>query len=431
MTIPDPAVRSPSLSNATGDERTSEATKTNCCIVGGGPAGVMLSLLLARAGVPVTLLEAHKDFDRDFRGDTIHPSTLEVLDQVGLADRLHDLPHAKVRELRIVSPTGVHRLAVFTRLPTRFPYVMIMPQSRFLEFLTDEAKKYPHFRLVMGANVERLIEEDGVVRGVGYRGPNGWCEVRASLTVGTDGRFSRLRKLAALEPVSQSAPMEAMWFRLPRKPEDRHDEATINVGLGYVLVLLGREHEWQGAYVVAKGGYQRLKTDGMSGLQQSIAASVPWLADRVQLLNDWHQVNLLSVEANRLTRWYVHGLLLIGDAAHVMLPVGGVGINCAVADAVEAANVLSEPLRAGRVQDDHLAEVQRRREWLTRVIQRFQSMMQQRIVGQALESPKPFKPPLPLRVILRVPGLRNLPARMMAFGIRRVRLERSQAIRLG
>jgi len=169
MTIADPAVPSPSRSNATGQERISEATKTNCCIVGGGPAGAMLSLLVARAGVPVTLLEAHRDFDRDFRGDTIHPSTLEVLDQVGLADRLHDLPHAKVRGVRIVSPTGVYPLAVFSRLPTRFPYVMIMPQSRFLEFLTDEAKKYPHFELVMGAKVERLIEEDGAVRGVGYR----------------------------------------------------------------------------------------------------------------------------------------------------------------------------------------------------------------------------------------------------------------------
>lgn len=431
MTIPDPAVPSPSLSNASADERISEATTTSCCIVSGGPAGAMLSLLLARAGVPVTLLEAHKDFDRDFRGDTIHSSTLEVLDQVGLADRLHELPHAKVRELRIVSPTGVYPLAVFSRLPTRFPYVMVMPQSRFLEFLTAEAKKYPHFRLVMGAKVERLIEEDGAVRGVGYRGPSGWCEVRASLTVGTDGRFSRLRKLAALEPVSQSAPMEVMWFRLPRKPEDRLDDTTINVGLGYVVVVLGREHEWQVAYVVAKGGYQRLKTDGMSGLQRAIAASVPWLADRVGLLNDWHQINLLSVEGNRLPRWYLHGLLLIGDAAHVMLPLGGVGINCAIADAVEAANVLSEPLRAGRVQDDHLAEVQRRRERLTRAIQLFQSVMQKRIVGQALESPKPFKPPLPLRVILRVPGLRNLPARLIAFGIRRVRLERSQEIRLG
>lgn len=232
MTLPHPGVGSPGPSHVTGNEHSCEVLKTDCCIVGGGPAGVMLSLLLARAGVPVTLLEAHKDFDRDFRGDTIHASTLEVLGQIGLADRLHSLHHAKVRNIRIVSPSGIYPLAVFDRLPTRFPYVMIMPQSRFLEFLTDEAKKYPHFRLVMGANVDRLVEEDGVVRGVGYSGPDGRGEVRASLTVGTDGRFSRVRKLAALEPVSQSAPMEAMWFRLPRRPEDRLDDATINVGPG-------------------------------------------------------------------------------------------------------------------------------------------------------------------------------------------------------
>jgi 2-polyprenyl-6-methoxyphenol hydroxylase-like FAD-dependent oxidoreductase len=419
------------LEGLTGNGHSDEAPAPHCCIVGGGPAGVMLSLVLARAGVPVTLLEAHHNFDRDFRGDTIHPSTLEVLDQLGLADRLHGLPHAKVRDLRIVSPTGIYPLAVFSRLPTRFPYVMIMPQSRFLEFLTEEAKKHPHFTLVMGARVERLIEEHGVVRGVSYRGPEGWRDVRAPLTVGTDGRFSRLRTLAALEPVSQSAPMEAMWFRLPRRPEDRHDEATINVGAGYVLILLGRDREWQGAYVVAKGGYHRLKTEGMSGMQQAIAASVPWLADRVELLHDWHQVKLLSVEANRLTRWHRPGLLLLGDAAHVMLPVGGVGINCAIADAVEAANVLSAPLRAGRVQNRHLAEVQRRREWLTRGIQRFQAVLQKRIVGQALVSPRPFRPPLPLRVILRIPGLRTLPARVMAFGIRRARLERSQERQVG
>jgi 2-polyprenyl-6-methoxyphenol hydroxylase-like FAD-dependent oxidoreductase len=276
-----------------------------------------------------------------------------------------------------------------------------------------------------------LIEEDGAVRGVRYQSPGGWVEVRAPLTVATDGRFSRLRKLAALEPVTQSAPMEVLWFRLPRKPDDRHDEATVNVDCGRVIVLMGREDEWQVGYVFSKGDYQRLKIEGVTALQESVAAAVPWLADRVGLLNDWRHISVLSVEANRLTRWYRSGLLLIGDAAHAMLPVGGVGINCAIADAVEAANVLALPLHAGRVQESHLAEVQRRRERVTRIIQRFQAVMQKRITGRALASSKPFSPPLPLRIILRVPGLRNLPARVMGFGVRRVRLERPQEIPAG
>src|SRR5262245_34018175 len=196
------------MTNAAGAESSPESIQTSCCVVGGGPAGVMLSLLLARAGVPVVLLEARKDFDRDFRGDTIHPSTLEVLDQIGLADRLHELPHAKMRELRFITTTRVYEMAVFRRLPTRFPYVMIMPQSRFLEFLIAEAKHYPHFRIVTDANVQQLLEDESVIRGVLYRGAHGPCEVRARLTVAADGRFSRLRKLAALEPVTQSAPME-------------------------------------------------------------------------------------------------------------------------------------------------------------------------------------------------------------------------------
>jgi len=405
------------------DEPISAAVTTTCCVVGGGPAGVMLSLLLARAGVPVTLLEAHRDFERDFRGDTIHSSTLEVLDQIGLADRLHELPHAKTRELRFVSPGGGYTIAVFKRLPTRFPYVMMMPQSRFLEFVVNEAKQYPHFRLVMGASVHELLEADGTIRGVVYRGPQGRREIRAALTVATDGRFSSIRKLAGLEPVSTSAPMEVLWLRLPRKPEDEHDQATLNIRQGTFLVLLGREREWQLGYVTPKGGFQKLKTEGLTALQESIAAAAPWLADRVSLLDDWRRVNVLSVEANRLTRWHRPGLLLIGDAAHVMLPVGGVGINCAISDAVEAANVLIEPLRAGAVGDKQLEEVQRRRERLTSLIQRFQTLMQRRIVG-ALETGKPFSPPLLMRIILRVPGLRNLPARIVAFGIRRVRLER-------
>jgi 2-polyprenyl-6-methoxyphenol hydroxylase-like FAD-dependent oxidoreductase len=410
------------------DEHTLETQKTTCCVVGAGPAGMMLALLLARAGVRVTLLEAHKDFDRDFRGDTIHSSTLEVLDQLGLADRLHDLPHAKIRDLRLVSRAGTHAIAVFSRLPTRFPYIMMMPQSRFLTFLADAAKQYPHFTLVMNASVQQLVEEEGVVRGVRYQSPGGRVEIRATLTVAADGRFSRIRKLAGLEPVPQSPPMDVLWFRLPRTPEDRHDAATVNVDRGHVVVLMAREHEWQVGYVLPTGGYQRIKVQGVATLQQSVAACVPWLADRVGLLNDWRHMNVLSVEANRLTRWYRSGLLIIGDAAHSMLPVGAVGINCAIADAVEAANVLAQPLRAGRVQDNQLAEVQRRRERLTRIIQHFQAVMQKRITNRALASGKPFTPPLALRAVLRVPGLRNLPARIMAFGVRRVRLERPQEI---
>ena len=410
------------------EELISETRHTGCCIVGGGPGGVMLALLLARGGVPVTLLEAHHDFDRDFRGDTVHPSTLEVLDQIWLADLLHELPHAKMRAVRIISPTGAYTLAEFKRLRTRFPYILIMPQSRFLEFLAGAAKRYPHFRLAMGANVRRLVEEAGVVRGVRYRHGDGWCEVRAPLTVAADGRFSRLCKLAGLEPVSQSPAMDVLWFRLPRKPEDRHEQGAFHVGAGHFLVLLTRPEQWQVGYVFPKGGYQKLKAEGLGSLQRSIAALVPWLADRVSLLEDWKQFTVLSVDSNRLPCWHRPGLLLIGDAAHVMSPVGGVGINYAIGDAVEAANVLAGPLRKGRVMERDLVEVQRRREWPTRVSQSFQSIIQQRIVGQALDSAQPFHLPLPLRLILQVPGLRNLPARLVAFGIHRVRLERPEEV---
>jgi 2-polyprenyl-6-methoxyphenol hydroxylase-like FAD-dependent oxidoreductase len=388
----------------------------------------MLCLLLARAGIPVVLLEARKDFDRDFRGDTIHPSTLEVLDQIGLADRLHQLPHAKMRELRFITPTHVYTMAVFSRLPTRFPYVMIMPQSRFLEFLVAEASRYPHVRIVMDANVQQLIEEDGLIRGVTYRGAQGTCEVRANLTVAADDRFSRLRKLAGLEAVTQSAPMEIIWLRLPRKADDPLDEGSINIGHGRVIALLGRVDEWQVGYIVAKGGYQKLKHGGVAALQQSIADLVPWLADRVAGIEGWQQINVLAVAADCLTRWHRPGLLVIGDAAHVMLPVGGVGINCAIADAVEAANVLARPLRAGAAEYRHLVEVQRRRELFTKIVQRFQRVMQKRGLGETIEAAKPFSMPLPLRIALRIPGLRNLPPRVMAFGVRRARLERPQEL---
>jgi 2-polyprenyl-6-methoxyphenol hydroxylase-like FAD-dependent oxidoreductase len=404
-----------------------EPHRTSCCVVGAGPAGVALSLFLARAGVPVTLLEAHRDFDRDFRGDTIHPTTLEVLDQIGLAARVHELPHVKAESFKFISPVAVDTPAVFSRLPTPFPYMMIMPQARFLEFLVAEAKRYPHFQLVLGAHVDELFEEDGVVRGVGYRAGEERGEVRAALTVATDGRFSRVRKLAALTPVSQSGAMEILWFRLPRKPDDKHDEAAIEVGKRQVMAVLGRPTEWQLGYVGPPGRYREVKAAGIEAFRESIVAMLPWLKDRVGALRGWDDVSLLSVEGSRLPRWHRPGLLLIGDAAHVMLPVGGVGINCAIADAVEAANVLSEPLRSGSVEERHLAEIQRRREGVTKFIQGFQARVRDGMVA-AFESGRLFRLPLPLRLLLRIPGLRDLPARVTALGVRRVRLERIEEV---
>src|SRR6266511_5103579 len=402
-----------------------ELRETTCCVVGAGTAGVMLSLLLERAGIRVMRLEAHRDFDRDFRGDTVHPSTLEVLDQIGVAERLHELPHVKAPAFRTVTPAGTYTGLAFDRLPTPFPYLMIMPQSRFLEFLAGEAKKSPQFEIVMGARVQQLIEEDGVVRGVAYPTDGGRREVRALLTVATDGRFSRIRKLAQLEPISQSGPMEVIWVRLPRRPDDHPEEATIYFGLRQAVVALGRTDEWQLGVVLPKGGYQRFKQEGLDALQDAIASTVPWLGDRVRILDDWHRVNVLSVEADRLRRWHRPGLLLLGDAAHVMLPVAGVGINCAIADAVEATNLLAGPLRTGCIQDSQLAEVQRRREGITRFVQRFQAAQEKRII-KTLESGRPMRVPLPVRVMLRVPGLRTIPARLTAFGGRRVRLQQPQ-----
>jgi 2-polyprenyl-6-methoxyphenol hydroxylase-like FAD-dependent oxidoreductase len=400
------------------------AGETTCCIVGGGPGGMMLALCLARRGLKVTLLEAHKDFDRAFRGDTVHPSTLEILDQMGLAERLLELPHSK-----IYGPTfqtaGVSFSPIdFRRLKTRFPYIMLIPQTKFLEFLAAEGRKYPNFDLRMVANVGALVEEDGTVRGVRYQSTEGWHEVRAPLTVGADGRFSKVRQLAGFVPIKTSPPMDILWFQLPHLPGDDHSDRLMGgFGNGRLLVVFDRVDYWQLGYIFPKGQYQQVRAAGIEAFRKSIAEIEPRFAKHAETLKDWNQCTLLSVESSRCPVWYKPGLLVIGDAAHVMSPVGGVGINYAVQDAVVAANVLTRPLMNGNVTVTDLVDIQSRREWPTRVMQAIQSAMQTRFIGSALQTQGTLRIPWALRLFFKIPVLRDIPARVLAFGVRRVRLE--------
>jgi 2-polyprenyl-6-methoxyphenol hydroxylase-like FAD-dependent oxidoreductase len=402
--------------------QTYQAEQTTCCIVGSGPAGAVLALLLARQGIPVLLLEEHLDFDRDFRGDTVHPSVMEIMDQLGLADRLLAIEHTQIDALPVQTAGGTVTLADFHRLKTKFPYIAMIPQVNFLEFITAEAKRYPNFRLVMGARVEKLIIEDGYVHGVQYRGLDGWHEVRAVLTVAADGRFSRVRKLAGFEPVKTAPPMDVLWFRLPLKAGDPK-ESSGRLAAGHILVILNRADYWQVGYVIPKGGYQKIRAAGMEALRKEFADLLPEWADRIVTLKEWKQISVLSVESSRLRRWYRPGLLLIGDAAHVMSPVGGVGINYAIQDAVVAANILGGNLKAGRVRLSDLAKVQRKREWPTRIIQGFQHIIQQMVLASVLKSDKALTIPPFVPILLRLPLVRALPAQLVAFGPSRVHVK--------
>ena len=405
------------------DGEARNVQRAACCIVGGGPAGAMLGLLLARKGVDVLVLEKHGDFLRDFRGDTIHPSTMEIMDELGLAEKLLRVKHTKAPRLRFRTPRGTVTVADFRRLKTRFPYVAFMPQWDFLDFVTGEAKRYPNFRLEMNAEVTELLEEGGVIRGVRYETHDGAHEVRAALTVAADGRHSRVRERSGLEVVETGPPIDALWFRLPRREEDP-EETSGYIGAGKVLVLINRGDYWQTAYVIPKGADRRVREAGLEAFRRSIGEAVPYVSDRTDELRDWEQVKLLSVQIDHLRRWHRPGLLCIGDAAHAMSPVGGVGINLAIQDAVAAANALAKPLLEGNVGIRHLRSVQLRREIPTRAIQVFQTMAHRRVFAPAVSSGGLPSPPAPVRAFLRLRAVRDLPSRIIAFGVWPVHVDR-------
>jgi 2-polyprenyl-6-methoxyphenol hydroxylase-like FAD-dependent oxidoreductase len=388
-----------------------------CVVAGGGPAGMMLGLLLARAGVRVVVLEKHADFFRDFRGDTIHPSTLEVMYELGILDAFLKRPHQEVRQLtgRVAGESVT--IADFTHLPTHCQFLVLMPQWDFLDFLAAEARKYKTFDLRMETEVTGLIEEDGRIAGVRVNVRGEPQQMRADLVIGADGRHSVVRERAGLTVDSFGAPIDVLWMRISRHPGDP-TQALGNVQGGHILVMLDRGDYWQCAFVIRKGGLDELKQRGIAAFREDIATIVPVMRDRVGELRDWSDIKLLTVLVDRLRRWHRPGLLCIGDAAHAMSPIGGVGINLAIQDAVAAGNILAGPLARGTCSDADLQRVQERRELPTRIVQRAQVMVQERVMGPALRGKGPQQLPFALKLLRWFPMLRRIPARLVGIGLR-------------
>ncbi|MFZ1189266.1 MAG: FAD-dependent oxidoreductase [Pseudolabrys sp.] len=389
--------------------------KTTCCIAGGGPAGMMLGFLLARAGVSVIVIEKHADFLRDFRGDTVHPSTLEMIYELGLLDEFLKLPHSVVKQISL--QIGKDRVIVghFEHLPVHCKFIALMPQWDFLNFIADRGRRYQTFDLRMQTEAIDLIEENGRIDGVRAKSPEGELEIRAELIVGCDSRHSTIRTKAGLKSDDYGAPMDVMWFRLSHRPGDS-EETVGHIESGRMMVMLNRNDYWQCAYVIPKGTAEEVRSAGLDKFRQVIADMSPFVRDRLGEIESWDQVKLLTVAVDRLRRWFRPGLLCIGDAAHAMSPIGGVGINLAVQDAVAAANILAQPLRHGTMTIETLESVQRRREFPTRFTQRLQLVLQNNIIGPALEGRRPEAPFF--MKMLQWPLLRRIPGRLLALGIR-------------
>jgi 2-polyprenyl-6-methoxyphenol hydroxylase-like FAD-dependent oxidoreductase len=392
--------------------------KCDCVIAGGGPAGMMMGLLLARAGVDVVVLEKHADFLRDFRGDTIHPSTLDVMHELGLLDEFLRRPHDELHQVAVRVGSDQARIADFRHVPAHCRFLMMMPQWDFLDFLAGHARRLPNFRLVMQAEARSLVTENGRVAGLRARTPDGELELRSALVVGADGRHSTIRAQAGLQPQDFGAPMDVLWLRVSRLPSDPPDLFG-QVEAGRVLVMIARGDYWQCALLIPKGSGEAWRGRGVGALHEALLGLSPWLGERVRELADWDaQVKLLAVTVDRLRDWARPGLLCIGDAAHAMSPIGGVGINLAVQDAVAAARLLAGPLRDHELDLAALQRVQRRREWPVRVVQRMQLTMQDRLIGPILASHKPVRMPWVLRLLDRFALLRRVPAWFIGVGVR-------------
>jgi 2-polyprenyl-6-methoxyphenol hydroxylase-like FAD-dependent oxidoreductase len=391
--------------------------KTTCCVAGGGPAGVVVGYLLARAGIQTVVLEKHADFLRDFRGDTVHPSTLDVIDELGLLDRFLSLPHQEVKLLRGQVGDSVVTIGDFSHVPTRCKFIVLMPQWHFLNFLAEQGARMAAFKLCMQTQVTGLTESEGRVTGVRAQGSEGELEITADLVIGADGRHSVVRAEAGLTIEDLGSPIDVLWLRLSRRPDD--SLATLGYfNFGRVFVTLDRGEYWQCAFVIRKGELEELKQRGIESLRAQIARIAPKFQDRVAELQNWDDIKLLTVRVDRLRQWWKPGLLCIGDAAHAMSPIGGVGINLAIQDAVAAANILAAPLRNHELNSTHLAAVQRRRTFPTHFTQGFQTLIHDRVINRVLSSDQSIKTPWQVKLFDRLPALRRIPARVVGVGVR-------------